>query len=175
MRIRKLMPWMMGWALLAVAVPMPALADLKVGFVDQERALLASKEGQEAEKALSALREQKRQTLEPQQQDLQRLGAELESQKFVLSKDVLEERQIELAKRRRDLEREIQAAQEELQIEQRKMLGPLLQQLGEAIQAVSQDRDLDLVLDPSNPGVLYFDDALDVTDLVIKKLNEQSS
>ena len=37
---------------------------------------------------------------------------------------------------------------------------------------IGKDKGFDLVLDRSTPGVLYSTDSLDITDLVIKKLNE---
>jgi outer membrane protein len=166
--------WMAQVVALGLVMPgLAASADFKVGFVDQQKAILSSKEGQVAEKTLSDLAQKKQKELEPKQQELQRLGEELESQKFVLSKEVLEERRLDVMKRQRDLEREVQQAQEEIQIEQRRLVSPLAKRLGEVIQAIGKEKGFSLVLDQSSPGVLYSDGGLDITELVIKKLNEQ--
>ncbi len=149
-----------------------AAAQLKVGFVDPRRAIMSSTRGQEGEVVLAKLVDQKKKDMEPREQEYRRLSEELEAQKFVLSKDALEDRQIEVVKLRRDLEREMQEAQEALQIEERKMLAPLLKDLEAAIRGVGKDKSFDLILDRSNPGVLYSEDGLDVTDLVVKRLNE---
>ena len=149
-----------------------AEAELKVGFVDPRRAVMSSARGREGEEILAKLVDQKKKQMEPREKEFRRLTEELEAQKFVLSKDALEERQIEVVKLRRDLEREMQEAQEDLQIEERKMLAPLLKDLEAAIREVGKDKSFDLILDRSNAGVLYYEDGLDVTDLVIKRLNE---
>lgn len=165
--------WTARIVALGLAMPgVAASADFKIGFVDQQKAILSSKEGQIAEKTLSELAQKKQGELEPKQQDLQRLGEELESQKFVLAKEVLEERRLDLVKRQRDLERQVQEAQEEIQIEQRRLVSPLAKRLNEVIQQIGKDKGFHLVLDKSSPGVLYFESGLDITDLVIKKLNE---
>ena len=39
------------------------------------------------------------------------------------------------------------------------------------VKEIGRDKGFDLVLDRSTPGVLYSTDTLDITELVIKKLN----
>lgn len=147
-------------------------ADLKIAYVDQRQAIASSTRGREAQKILSDLAAKMQSELQPLQEEYQRLGSELEAQRYVLTGDAIEERRIDLEKKRRDLERELQKAQEELQIEERKMLAPLVKEIGEAIQEIGKDKDYALILDRSSPGVLYIEDGLDITELVIKRLNE---
>ncbi len=147
-------------------------ADVKIAFVDQRQAIISSTRGREAEKLLTELAAKIQGELEPQQEDLRRLGAELEAQRYVLTPEAIEERRLDLVKRGRDLEREVQEAQEELQLEERKMLAPLVKEFSEAVLEIGKDRDFSLILDRSSPGVLYLEDALDITELVVKRLNE---
>ncbi len=161
--------------LLAATAPLAEAADFKVGFVDPRRAIMSSSQGRQGEQFLSSMVEAKKKEIEPQEKEFRRLSEELEAQKFVLSKDALEERKIEVYKLGRDLEREMQEAQESLQIEERKMLGPLLKELEQAIREVGKDKDFDLILDRSNSGVLYYADGLDITDIVVKRLNEKKN
>ena len=161
--------------LLAAAAPRAEAADFKLGFVDPRRALMSSSQGREGEQVLSSLVQAKKKEIEPQEQEFRRLSEELEAQKFVLSKDALRERQIEVVKLRRDLERGMQEAQEDLQIEEQKMLAPLLKELEQAIREIGKDKGFDLILDRSNSGVLYYSDGLDITDIVIKRLNQKKN
>ena len=161
--------------LLCAALIVPtraASAELKIAFVDQRKAIISSAKGKEAETALKALAEKKRGDLEPQAEEIQRLREEFEAQRFVLSEQALEERRLELVKRTRDLEREQQEAQEALQIEERKMLQPLVKRFDRTVKALGKDGDWDIILDRSSPGVLFFQDGLDITDSVIEQLNE---
>jgi outer membrane protein len=72
----------------------------------------------------------------------------------------------------RDLERDFQAAKDELAVQNRKLLAPLMKKLEEAVKEIGKDKGFDLVLERSNSGILFSTDSLDITDLVIKKLND---
>ncbi len=148
-------------------------AELKIAFVDQRQAIISTARGREAEKNLNELAAKRQGELAPKQEEIRSLGAELESQRYVLTPDAIEERRLVLVKKQRDLEREVQAAQEELQIEERKMLSPLVKQFGETLQEIGKDKEFSLILDRSSQGILYLDDALDITELVVDRLNEE--
>ena len=153
----------------------PALAsaqELKIAFVDARRAVAGSKQGKAAKQRLDSVSEKKRDELRPREDALKRLTEEFESQRFVLSKDALQEREITLLKKRRDLERDFQSAQEELEIEQRRIMDPLLREVRNAVQSVGETKGFTVILERGSPGVLYFEDGLDITDLVIQRLNE---
>ncbi len=173
MGVRSLGSWAALGAITALMAPAAApAAELKIAFVDQRQAIVSSTRGREAEKTLEELAARKQGELAPQEEEIRRLGAELEAQRYVLTSEAIEERRLEIVKKRRDLERDAQEAQEELQIEERKMLTPLVKEFGEAVQQIGRDKEFALILDRSSPGVLYLEDALDITELVVKRLNE---
>lgn len=164
----------LGLTLTLFVPALPAVAaDFKLALVDRQRALMASEKGKEAEKTLSQLQEKKKKELEPRSNQCKKLQEDAESQKFVLSDDALQEKAIEFQRCQRDLERDFQAAKDELVVQQQKLLTPLAKKLEEIVTALGKEKEFDLVLDRSTPGVLYAPDGLDVTDLVIKRLNGQ--
>ena len=165
--------WLLLGSLFCLTLPASgAAADFKVGFVDRQRAVFSSTVGKEAEKTLSSLQEKKQSEVEPQQAKCKRSQEELEAQRFVLSEEALQERMIELRRCERELEREIQAARDEMAVEQQKQLAPIVKKFEESIKDLGKSNNFDLILDRSSPGVLYFQDGLDITDLVIKRLNQ---
>lgn len=173
MPIRIPRPWLPVFLICLWLAPAFASAqEVKVAFVDARRAVAGSKQGKAAKEQLDSVSEKKRAELRPREEELKRLTEEFESQRFVLSKDALQEREIDLLKRRRDLERDFQAAQEELEIEQRKIMDPLLRDVRAAVQKVGESKGFTVILERGSPGVLYFEDKLDITDLVIQRLNE---
>jgi len=91
-------------------------ADLRVGVVDVRKAVFSSSEGKTAQQQFSKLEDEKMSELRPRQEEVRRLEEEYEKQKFVLSPDALQERRLEIVKRRRDLERDFNEAQDDLQI-----------------------------------------------------------
>ena len=164
MRIQTRRSWF-SLALISVLLA-PAFAsseEVKIAFVDARRAVSGSKQGQAAKQQLDEVSQKKRE---------KRLTEEFESQRFVLSKEALQEREISLLKRRRDLERDFQSAQEALEIEQRRIMDPLLRDVRAAVQKVGETNGFTVILERGSPGVLYFENGLDITDLVIQSLNE---
>jgi outer membrane protein len=159
--------------LAATLSAVPARGDeLKVGVVDQRRGILSTDQGKQAQKDLEKLAEQRKTTLKPQQEDFQKKQEELESQKFVLSEAAMEERMLELEKQRRELERQVQAVRDELQVQERKMLKPILDKWARAVEEFGKEKDFDVILDRSTPGILYHSSALDITDLIIQRVNK---
>ncbi len=173
MRIQTRRSWF-SLALISVLLA-PAFAsaeEVKIAFVDARRAVAGSKQGKAAKQQLDDVSQKKREELRPREDELKRLTEEFESQRFVLSKEALQEREISLLKRRRDLERDFQSAQEELEIEQRRIMDPLLRDVRAAVQKVGEANRFTVILERGSPGVLYFENGLDITDLVIQSLNE---
>ncbi len=160
---------------LAAAMMVPVLASaqgLGVAIVDSRRAAANSKEGKAAEQQLKDLSSRKRDEFMPKEEKLKRAREEYETQRFVLSKEALQEREIEIVKLRRNMERDLEEAQEEMAIEERKLMQPILRQILRAVKDVARAQGYQVVLERSSPGVLFFSDDLDITDLVIAKLNE---
>ena len=159
-------------AAVALALPGAASAETKLGFVDMQKVVTNSKEAKSVESKLNELLEKKRAQFRPKEEEFNKRRQDFESQQAVLSADALEERQIELAQMKSKLEREVEAAQEEVAIERRKMLAPLLKRIQDVIIDICKSEGYSMVVE-RHPGVLFMNDALDITDSVIKKLNEK--
>ena len=173
MQIRNHRAGMFFGLALALFVPaLPAAAEFKLAVVDQRRALLSSEGGKVAEKTLSELEDKKKKELEPRSAHCKKLQEDVEAQRFVLSEEAIQERMIEFQSCQRDLERDFQGAKDELAVQNRKLLAPLAKKLEEAVKEIGKSKGFDLVLDRSTPGVIYATDSLDITELVIKRLNE---
>ncbi len=173
MRIQPRRSWF-SLALIPVllAPAFASAAEVKIAFVDARRVVAGSNQGKAAKQQLDQVSQKKREELRPREDELKRLTEEFESQRFVLSKEALQEREISLLKRRRDLERDFQSAQEALEIEQRRIMDPLLRDVRAAVQKVGEANGFTVILERGSPGVLYFENGLDITDLVIQSLNE---
>ena len=176
MRIRFQAVGVIAGALAAAIVCVAAQAQAQnggsVGFVDVRKAVFGSKEGRAAQQEFSRAEESKLEELRPLRDELGRLQEEFERQKFVLSEDALGARQLELMKKKRDLERDIREAEEDLQLEQIKLLQPIQKKLKEAVERVGKERDFSVIFDKSTAGILYHESGLDITDVVVKELNK---
>ena len=172
MALRRLATIGLGLALLLALPGTVDAADSKIGFVDQRKAVFSSKEGKEAEKRFSEIVEERSGRFRPLRDDLQRLQEEYEKQKYVLSEEALQERRIDIMRRQRDLERDSKELEEDLQIEQVKLLQPIQKRIQDVIAEIGREQGLTLIVDKSMAGLLYIDDSLNVTELLIQKLNQ---
>ncbi|MCP4240317.1 MAG: OmpH family outer membrane protein, partial [bacterium] len=72
---------------------------------------------------------------------------------------------------------EIQAKGKEIegqmQVDQRRLEGPLLAKLGEIIESLGKQEGFTMILRRGTPGVLYTREALDITDMVIERYNKK--
>ena len=57
-------------------------------------------------------------------------------------------------------------------LEQVRLLQPVEKQVIQAIQEIGKEKGFSVILDRGAPGVVYHRDSLDITDLVVKRLNE---
>jgi outer membrane protein len=171
MGLRRL-PVTLAVSLAILVLPALAVAEANIGFVDQRKAVFSSKEGKEAERRFSEIVEQRSGTLRPLRDDLQRLQEEYEKQKYVLSEEALQERRIDIMRRQRELERDSKELEEDLQIEQVKLLQPIQKRIQDVVAEIGREQNLTLIVDKSMVGLLYYDDSLDVTDILIEKLNQ---
>ena len=166
--------WFVGVVLSLMLVSGPSLAQEKGGiaFVDIRKALFTSKEGRSAQKQFADLEEDKRAKLTPLRDEIARMGEEFERQKYVLSESALSEKRLDLMKRQRDMERDVRAAEDELELEQVRLLQPIQKKIVEVIQALGKEKGFSMILDRGAQGVVYHEESLDITDLVVKRLNE---
>jgi outer membrane protein len=160
--------------LMGLSLPDAASAEdpARIAFVDIRKAVFSSREGKAAQEEFARLEEKKLEDLRPLRDELQRLEEEVEKQKYLITEEALAERQLEIMKRRRDLERDIRAAEDDLQLEQVRLLQPIQKKIGKVVEDLGKEKGFTMIVDRNTRGVIYTDKSLDVTELVIEKLNK---
>ena len=61
----------------------------------------------------------------------------------------------------------------QLQVDQKRLEGPLTKKLVEIIEAAGKDRGFTMIFRRGAPGLLYSREALDITDLIVEKYNQK--
>lgn len=164
--------WILLGCLAGGLIPAAAQAqDVRIAFVDLRKAVFSSREGKAAQEEFSKLEAAKLEELRPLRDELERLQEELEKQKFLITEDALAERQLEIMKRRRDLERDIRAAEDELQLEQVRLLQPIQKKVAEVVEQLGKEKGFTMIVDKNTRGFLFTDQSLEVTEMVVQKLN----
>ncbi|HMK44866.1 MAG TPA: OmpH family outer membrane protein [Dissulfurispiraceae bacterium] len=146
-------------------------ADLKIGIVDLYKALNESESGKKAKTELESFAKSKQSGLEDKARTIERLRGELEKQGSVLSKDARKSKEEELERVTRDAQRLAADAQTEFRKKENELTGGVLKDIRVVINDIAKEEKYTLILERADGLVLFADNAIDLTDKVIKKFN----
>ena len=147
---------------------------VKIGVVDVDQALNATEEGKAAREEFSRKQREAESEVQPLVDRFRDLQEELKGKKYVLSDEALFEKQVELAELKNKIDNKFSELEGQLKIEQGKMIAPLRAKLIGIIEDIGKDQGFTMIIGRDAPGVMYTREALDITDLVIERFNQQS-
>ena len=145
--------------------------EVRIGYVDIQRAIFGSNAGREARKALDERTERLKKDFERRGEEARRLEAEYLKQSAVLSPDARTEKERELQVKRRELQRLQQDYEEELNRKDAELSKRILGEVREVVKQVGGKGSYTLILEKNSAGVLYAANGIDLTDEVIKAYN----
>jgi outer membrane protein len=158
-------------AVIMMVMAMPAVAQSKIAVIDVQRVVTESDPGKEVMQKLRVLSDAKAQEGQNLQQGMATLQDQFNKQRFTVS----EQRQAEMSKEIEDAQIEIRRfqddAQRELQEAQRRELGGLEERILPIIDQVGQAEGYTLIFNKFQSGLVYADEAVDITDRVIQMFN----
>jgi outer membrane protein len=149
-----------------------ARAEVRIAYIDMQRALEEIEEGKTAKARLKKQFEEKQRQLDTKQEELKRDNANLESlaREGVLKEDKLREKKMELERKLMEVTKYWQDAQKTLSEEERRLTQEIFAKMSGVIRGIAEIEGFTYVLDRS-AGLLYAPDSLDVTNELIRKYN----
>lgn len=146
--------------------------ELKIGVVDLDQALNATEEGKSAREELERKQREARSKVQPMVERFETLQQEIQGKRFVLSEQVLRERQLDLFELRNEIESQMKELEGKLKVDQERIVGPLRKKLIDIVQRIGREQGYTLIIERGTPGLLYSREALDVTDEVIAQFDK---
>ena len=146
---------------------------IKIGVVDLEQAISSTDEGKAAREEFARKQREAESKVQPMLDRYRALEEELKAKKFVLSDDALYQKQLDLAEMRNEIQSKMREVEGQLQVDQKRLEGPLVQKLEGIIEEFGKSQGFTLIIRRGAPGVLYAREALDVTELVIERYNKK--
>ena len=153
------------------AAPASAANVVKIGVFDLQRVINQSKKGQAAEKTLRTKYERIQKELKRSESELERLQKELESQGAMLSPDAKHEKEKTLKRKLRDFQDKYRDYTEEMKKVEYEKTQPIVDGILRAATQIGKEKGYTLILEAQKAGVIYAPDALDITDVVIKRFD----
>ncbi len=155
-------------ALLASSAPLCA-QEFKIGFVSTERVF---REAVPAVKALKKLEKE----FAPRDQEIQKLAKQIKDLQALMDKEAMtmsesqkRDREQELGRMNRDLQRMQREFREDLNMRKNEELAVVLQRANDVIKQIAESEKFDLILQEA----VYRSPRIDITDKVIKALADK--
>ncbi len=160
------------WSLLALAFAASgAAAELKIGVLDVQQALLASEEAQQfMEKAKSELKNDEDQ-VKKLEDDLRSMQEKMDKDADVMSPAEKQKRQSELENKQMDYRFQVNKLQKEVKDRQQELMQQMGPKLQAAIKDVVDSGNYDMVLQRGD--LIYAGEKFSITRKVTEKLNEK--
>lgn len=154
-----------------LAPGLAAAADLKIGYVDLQRAVSEVEEGKAARAQLKREFDEKQKKLDAKEAELKRLQAEFEKQAVVLSEAAKRDKAAELERKFGEAQALLRQLQQELGGRERELMGSLFDKMGQIVKEIAEAEGFTFVLEKNQSGIMYAPSSLDVTNEVVRKYN----
>src|SRR5262245_50407036 len=129
------------------ALARPALAEVKIAYVDLQRALEETEEGKAAKKKLKAEFEKKQKELDQRQEELKKMKADLDKQQAILKPDALQAKQQELQQKLVSLQETYMRLQKDLQEKEATETGRIFKKMKTVIAQIAQAENVTFVFE----------------------------
>lgn len=146
------------------------LAEVKIGVVNPGYVLENTTKGKRILQELKELTEQKQAQMNRLQNEIKNLRDDLQKPLNEATKD---EKNILMQKKQTELQRFVKDSQQEIQMRQQRSMVPYQQEIMPIIQDYCKKNNFTLVLDISGAGVAYFDETIDISEDIVKLVNEK--
>jgi outer membrane protein len=150
----------------------------RMGTVNVEQAIFATNEGQRDFEALSKKLEPKQTELKSQNDEVESLKKQLNTQGEKLNDESRATLVKQIEQRQKSLERSVQDARDDAQNQQNEIAQRILQKMGPMLVKYAADNGFGVIIDTSNPWpngpVLWAGPAVDITRPVVDLYNAQS-
>jgi len=150
----------------------------KVGTINIQEAIFGSNEGQRDLQALQKKYEPKQTELKAQNEELEALKKQLNTQGDKLNEDAAANLKKQIETKQKSFDRSVQDFQEEGGNQQQEIASRILQKMAPMIVKYSQDNGFGMIVDTSKPwpqsNVLWWGETIDITKAVVESYNVQS-
>ncbi|MES2855064.1 MAG: OmpH family outer membrane protein [Bdellovibrionota bacterium] len=163
-----------GFAALASVFAFQAAnaAELKIGYVDLQRAIQATTDGKKAKSDLEKEFNAKKTEFQKKEGDLKKMGEDLEKKKAAWSDDMRNRKGQEFQQEMMKFQKEVGESQLAISKKERELTAPILEKLSKAMEKVALDGGYDMVLERSEQSVLWAKKDLDLTDTIVKEFEK---
>jgi len=154
--------------------PRIAKAELKIGYVDLQRALLEVEEGRQAKARLQSVLEAKQKDIDKEQEQLRKDGETLQKQQSAMSEETFRQKQIELQKRLFDLQQKWDKSRQEMAQKEHTELQAIFAKMDPIIAQIANNEGMTMVFEKTDSGLVFAPASLDITNELVRMYNDKN-
>jgi outer membrane protein len=158
------------------AAAVPATAEVKIGYIDTVKIFANFRETIEAEEIYKKEVDTWKKQAEDMETELARLREEIQSQSLMLSAEKLDEKKLLYDQKLKDYQKymeEIFGENGEAARRNKELTEPIVEKINGVIEKVAEEEGFTMVLDSSQGVIVYADKEIDITDMIIERLDMQ--
>jgi outer membrane protein len=152
--------------LIALAAAATARADMRLAYVDIQRALNDCRNGKTAKAAFRGHLDRVQAQLVAEQNEVQRLKDEIEKKGPLMEPDERQNLENDYAKKLRDFQDDYKASRDELQEKDNEMTGAIVRDLATVVRQIGEKNGYTMVMEKGS--LLWATASIDITDQVIR-------
>ncbi len=147
-------------------------AEMKIGYVDLNKALNESTQGKKAKEELQDLVKSSEAAIEKKKSEIVELEQEIIKQASILNPEAIKEKQDQRAKLKKAHRRMIKDSQEEVEKKQAEFMRLIIGDISKVVSAIGKEEGYSLILEKMQGGIIYIPVDLDLTGKVIERFNQ---
>lgn len=160
---------------LPLALPGRARAELKIGYVDFQRALLEVNDAKQAKSRLQSIADERKKKWEKEQRDLMKEKDAFEKQMSAMSADARNQRQTDLGKKAYDMSQRFEKEKADLAQKEQSEMQAIFAKMNPIIASIAQREGMTFIFEKNEAGILYAPAYLDITNELVRLYNDQKS
>jgi outer membrane protein len=149
-----------------------ALAEeVKLGYVDLQRALGETEDGRKAKANLKKIFDQKQKELDEQQEELKKAIEDLDKKRTLLPADKVHEKEAELQGRMQKVQQTYVRHQQDLQAKEQEATSKIFERMNKILGKIALSENFTMIIDKTQGGIVFAKPHLDLTNDLIRRYN----
>lgn len=144
-------------------------------YINSEAILQATPAVREAQQTLGAEMQQYRSEAQEMAQELEQMIQEYERQQLTLSPEAKENREAEIRQKQQAYQARLQELDQLAQQRQNEVVQPVMDRIHQVIEEIRVEGSYQMVFDVSTGAIIAADPELDLTDEVLRRLQQQEA
>jgi len=148
-----------------------ARAEIKIGYVDLQKALNDTDDGKRAKSRLKGIFDRKQKELDAKQNELKRMKEDLDKQRTILDAKAIAAKERDLQEKFVGLQQIYLKHQKDLSEEEGKLTRSIFKRMQTIIASIAQAEGLSFVFEKTESSILWAKSEFDLTGQVVRRYN----